>query len=135
MERAAALRVPLSLENNSKAPGHLIADIRKTLGDFSCRWLGTNIDFANYMGTGQDPLAAIRELVRWINYIHAKDARKSEEAWVSASLGNGSLPLRQIITALDAVGRSVPFCFEFPGEGDPEGAIRKSLEFLARLEG
>jgi len=28
----------------------------------------------------------------------------------------------------------VPLCFEFPGEGDPEGAIRKSLEFVGKLD-
>jgi hypothetical protein len=45
------------------------------------------------------------------------------------------LPLKEIIGALDATGKRFPFCFEFPGEGDPERGIRRSLEFLARLEG
>jgi sugar phosphate isomerase/epimerase len=135
VERAAALRVPLSLENNSKAPGHLLPDIQKTVETFSCRWLGTNIDFANYVGTEQEPIAATRCLARWINYVHAKDARKASGGWQSTYLGNGTLALKEIIAALDATGKAVPFCFEFPGEGDPEGAIRKSLEFMAKLDG
>ena len=133
VNRAAALRTPLSLENSAKAPGHLLPDIQATLETFACRWLGTNLDFANYVGTGQDPIAAIRELGRWINYIHAKDAKQTGGGWRSTFLGNGSLPLREIVAALDATGKTVPLCFEFPGEGDPEGAIRKSLEFMRML--
>ncbi len=135
VERAAALRVRLTLENNSAEPGHLLSDVKATLDTFSCRFLGTNIDFANYVATGQDPLEAIRGLARWINYVHAKDARKTATGWQSTYLGNGSLPLREIIGALDATGKTVPFCLEFPGGDDPEGSIRKSLEFLKTLDG
>jgi sugar phosphate isomerase/epimerase len=135
VERAAALRVHLTLENNSKAPDHLLADVKDTLRTFSCRFFGTNIDFANYVTTGQDPIAAIRDMARWINFIHAKDLRKTGVGWQSTYLGNGTLPLKEIIAALDSAGRAIPFCFEFPGEGDPEAGIRKSLEFLAKLDG
>ena len=135
VERAAALRVHLTLENNSTEPGHLLSDVKETLDTFSCRFFGTNIDFANYVATGQDPLEAIRGLARWINYVHAKDARKTAAGWQSTYLGDGSLPLREIIGALDSTGNAVPFCFEFPGGDDPEGSIRKSLEFLATLDG
>jgi sugar phosphate isomerase/epimerase len=133
VERAAARRVPLSLENNSTAPGHLLADIRETLESFGCRWLGTNIDFVNYVATDQDPIAAIRSLARWINYIHAKDARKTGNEWESTYLGGGSLPLKEIVGALDRAGEAAPLCFEFPGGENPEEAIRKSLEFVAAL--
>ena len=135
VERAAALRIHLTLENNSKAPDHRLADIRDTLDTFSCRFLGTNVDFANYAATGQDPVEAIRALARWTNFVHAKDARKTAEGWQSTYLGDGTLPLKDVIAALDATGNRPPFCFEFPGGGDPEGAIRKSLEFLATLAG
>lgn len=135
VERAAALRVHLTLENNSREPGQLLSDVQETLGTFSCRFFGATIDFANYVTTGQDPMEAIRGLARWINYIHAKDARKTAAGWQSTYLGNGTLPLKEIIGALDSTGKAVPFCFEFPGGDDPEGSIRKSLDFLAKLEG
>lgn len=133
VERAAALRLHLTLENNSREPGHLLSDIKEALATFACRFLGTNIDFANYAATGQDPLEAIRGLARWINYVHAKDARKTALGWQATYLGDGSLPLKEIMGALDATGKSVPFCFEFPGGDDPEGSIRKSLRFLTAL--
>jgi sugar phosphate isomerase/epimerase len=132
-ERAAGLRVALSIENNSQAPGHAIGELEAALAAFSCRWVGTNIDYANYVTTDQDPLAAIRALGRWINYVHAKDAVRTADGWRATFLGHGGLPLKEILAALDATGKSVPFCFEFPGGEDPEGAIRQSLEFLAGL--
>jgi sugar phosphate isomerase/epimerase len=135
VERAAALRVPLTLENNAKAPDHLVSDVKQALDTFSCRFVGTNIDFANYVTTDQDPIEAIHRLARWINYAHAKDVRKTAEGWQATYLGNGTLPLKEIIAALDATGKRPPFCFEFPGGSDPEGSIRKSLEFLGKLEG
>jgi hypothetical protein len=121
-----------ALENTPKGPDHLLPDVRETLNTFSCRFFGANIDFANYAVTGQDPIAAIRGLARWINYVHAKDARKIAEGWQFTYLGNGTLPLKDILGALDATGKRFPLCFEFPGEGDPEGCIRNSLEFLGR---
>jgi len=133
IEHARRLHVPLSLENNSRPPGDRLEDIRDALAHFASPLLGTNLDFVNYVATGQDPLAAIRTLAPWINYVHAKDARRTPEGWRATYLGNGELPLREILAALDATGKVVPFCFEFPGEGDPEAAIRKSIAWLATV--
>ena len=135
IERASKRRIRMSLENNSKAPGHTVAEIKGAVEEFNCRFLVVNIDFANFVTTGQDAVTAIQALAPRINYTHAKDAKKTPDGWKATYLGNGGLPLQDIIAALDATGRRVPFCFEFPGEGDPEGAIRKSLEFMARLGG
>jgi sugar phosphate isomerase/epimerase len=130
VEHAAHLGVKLALENNSRAPGEKLGDIRATLEEFDSPTLGTNMDFANYATTGQDPVQAIKTLGAWIVYVHAKDAKKTDAGWTSTYLGGGTLPIRDILKALDAVGRSFHFCFEFPGEGDPETAIVKSKAFL-----
>ena len=133
IEQAGNRQVHLSLENNAGQPGEKLSEIQGALQEFDSRVLGTNIDFANYVTTGQDPIQAIEALAPWINYTHAKDARRTAEGWQATYLGNGTLALREIVAALDATGKRFPFCFEFPGEADPEGAIRKSLEFMARL--
>lgn len=133
IERAGGRRVGLALENNSRPPGEQAADLLATLEEFDCRYLATTMDFANYVVTGQDPIAAIRKLGRWIGFVHLKDAHQAPTGWQSTYLGNGSLPLAEILAALVATGTRAPFCFEFPGEGDPEGGIQKSLELLGRL--
>lgn len=131
IEHARRMEVPLSLENNARPPDDRLEDIRAALAHFDSPHLGTNVDFANYVATGQDPIAAIRALAPWINYVHLKDARRAPDGWRSTYLGNGELPLRNILAALDATGRRVPWCLEFPGEDDPEHAIRASLAWLA----
>jgi sugar phosphate isomerase/epimerase len=130
VERAGGRRIGLAMENYSRTPGEQAADLAATLEEFDCRFLGTTLDFANYVTTGQDPVAAIRRLARWITFVHLKDARQTPTGWQSTYLGNGRLPLAEILAALTATGTRAPFCFEFPGEGDPEDAIRKSLDFL-----
>ena len=131
LERAAKAGVLLALENNSAPPGERLIDIKATLEEFGSAALGTNIDFANYATTNQDPIEAIRTLAPFIIYVHAKDAKKTEEGWKTTYLGGGTLPLRQILAALDATGRRFLLCLEFPGSGDPEGGLVKSKEFLA----
>jgi sugar phosphate isomerase/epimerase len=131
VERAGGRRIVLSLENNSKTPGEKMESLCSALEGFDCRYVGTTLDFANYAVTGQSPLKAIQVLSRWINYVHIKDATETAQGWVSTFPGNGSLPVAEILAALDGIGRRLPFCLECPGEGDPEGTIRKSLAFLS----
>jgi sugar phosphate isomerase/epimerase len=126
--------VRLSLENSAAPPDHRLEDVRWALQHFDTPSLGTNVDFANYAVTDQDPIAAIRALAPWLNYVHAKDARRTPDGWRTTYLGNGELRLREILRALDATGKPAPFCLEFPGEGDPEGAIQKSLSWLAAAD-
>ena len=131
IESASRSGVKLALENNATAPGEQLSDIKATLEEFNSPVLGTNIDFANYATSGQDPLNAIQALAPWIIYVHAKDAEKTDKGWKTTYLGGGTLPLKEILSALDKTGRSFLFCFEFPGAGDPEGGLVKSRAYLA----
>jgi sugar phosphate isomerase/epimerase len=131
--QAAQRGIRIAVENNSRAPGEKISAIRAALMDIRSSALGTNLDFANYATTGQDPLIAIRALGPRIIYVHAKDARRTERGLQSTFLGGGTLPLREIFAALAKTGREFQLCFEFPGGMDPEEDIEKSKGFLATL--
>jgi sugar phosphate isomerase/epimerase len=133
IEHAAHCGIRLALENNARPPGEQLSEIQEALQALSAPALGTNIDFANYVTCNQDPIAAIKALGPWIIYAHAKDTMRAGTGWKSASLGDGSLPLRDIFAALDATGANFLLCFEFPGEGDPDGAIARSKACLQRL--
>jgi sugar phosphate isomerase/epimerase len=133
IEHATRCGIRLALENNARPPGEQLSEIREALEAFNAPALGTNIDFANYVTCNQDPIAAIKALSRWIIYVHAKDALRTAAGWKSVSLGAGSLPLKDIFAALDATGSRFPLCFEFPGEGDPDGAISQSKAWLQQV--
>ena len=123
----------LALENGNA--GKRLADVRETLAQLASPVMGTNVDISNYAIDGQDPVAAIRALAPWIIYAHLKDVKQTPEGGKATYLGNGSLPLGDILAAFDATGRDFPFCFEFGGEGDPEMALTRSLAYMRRLMG
>ncbi len=134
VDLAAGYGIQLALENHIGHLGNQLADVLETLEWFAPSVMGTNVDIANYACNGQDPVEAIKVLAPRIVYCHLKDAKETPAGLKQTYLGNGSLPLRAIMAALDATGRSFPFTFEFGGEGDPEGALAKSIAHLAEIE-
>lgn len=132
---AATYGVPLALENHIGHLGHRLEDVVEVLQRFDSPFLGANVDLANFVCNGQDPLEAIAALSPRIIYCHLKDVRQSSEGPQQTYLGNGSMPLPEILAAMVAVGGDFPMAFEFGGEGDPEGNLRRSMEYLARLAG
>lgn len=133
VERAGSHGMRLALENFSGLPGSRPEEIKEVLERLDSPVMGVNLDFANYVGNGHDPIEAIRELAPSILYSHLKDVRPTAEGKINCYLGSGILPLPDILAALEATGRDFPFCFEFQGEGDPEGGIAKSMAYLANL--
>ncbi len=133
VDRARDLGLRLALENFSGLPGSRPEELQEVLELLDSPVMGVNVDFANYVGNGVDPVAATRRLAPWIVYAHLKDHRQTPQGKVNSYLGGGTLPLREILAALEATGRDFPFCFEFQGEGDPEGGIAKSMACMAGL--
>lgn len=133
LERAAGYGTRLALENFIGPGGTHMNEVKETLERLGSPAIGANIDTSNYVINEQDPIEAVRLLAPWIVYTHLKDARHTPEGLKATYLGNGIIPIDQVISALDATGRDFPLCFEFGGEGDPEGAIAKSLRYLDRL--
>jgi sugar phosphate isomerase/epimerase len=52
------------------------------------------------------------------------------DPWTSQPLGAGELHLPRIMAALEALPQRLIYCFEFRGEGDPDGRIERSLAYL-----
>lgn len=133
IDRAGSYGMKLALENYRAAPGNRLLDVQETLQRHNSPHMGANLDTSNYTLNDQDIVEAIHSLAPWIMYCHLKDARQTPAGLKETYMGNGFLPIPEIIAALDATGRDFPLCFEFRGEGDTEGSILKSLEYLARL--
>jgi sugar phosphate isomerase/epimerase len=132
--RAADLGLTLALENYARTPGNRLDQVLGAIELFHSPVLGTNVDVANYVQNGQEPIPAIQALSQYVRYVHLKDVKYSPEGKVATYLGAGTLPYRDILAALDATGQDFPLCFEFGGEGDPEGVLAKSLAYLKSLE-
>ena len=133
LDRAGELGLTVAMENYARTPGNRLADVLGAIEAFASPVLGTNVDVANYVQNGQEPIAAINALGSHVRYVHLKDVKQTPEGQVATWLGNGSLPYRAILAALDATGQDFPLCFEFGGEGDPESVIAKSLTYVRRL--
>lgn len=138
LDRARDLGVLVVLENYARTPGNRLADVLGALvalggSGAGANVLGTNVDIANYVQNDQEPISAIRALAPWVRYVHLKDVRTSAEGKTATYLGAGSLPYGEILAELERTGQSFPLCFEFGGGGDPERALRQSIDYLARL--
>lgn len=134
VERAADYGMTLALENFVGPVGTRMEEVKETIESFNSPALRVNLDTSNYAINNQDPLRAIDLLRDWIVYCHLKDARHAPERLIETYLGNGFLPIVDVVKRLDAIDRHITICLEIPGEGDPEGVIAKSLEFLARID-
>lgn len=128
---AAAQGVGIALENFSGMPGGRVAEIARVLDRIQSPALGTNIDIGNYAGHGEDVPSAIRLVGGRAVSVHLKDQDGMPEHRPTA-LGAGTLPLRDILAALDGLPQRLLYCFEFDGGGDPDGRIARSLAYLGR---
>ena len=131
--RAASYGMRLALENFVGAQGNHMNEIKETIERLALPAIGANIDTSNYVINHQNPVDAIHLLAPWILYAHLKDARETADGLKSTYLGNGIMPIGEIVAALDSTGRDFPLTFEFGGEGDPEGVIAKSMAYLKAL--
>lgn len=133
VEYAASLGVTIALENYARTPGGTLAEIQRVLERIPSPALATNIDIGNYAGHGQDILEAIEAVGERAVYAHLKDIGSPDRDLTY--LGGGTLPMAEIITALDRLPQRILYCFEFRGGGDPEGRIKKSLAYLKTRQG
>ena len=126
IDRAGTKGIRIALENYSGEPGGTLAEIQTVLDHFPVPTLKTNIDTGNYAGWKQDLLEAIDAIGDRVAYVHIKDP---SEGGTSVP-GEGDLPMVEIFAALDALPQRIIYCFEFPGDDDPDDRIRRGLAFM-----
>jgi sugar phosphate isomerase/epimerase len=129
IDYAADQGVVIALENYARTPGGKLAEIKRVLDRLPSPNLGTNIDIANYAGHGEDNLIAIQTVGDRAIYAHLKDMSATVPGDLTY-LGGGTLPIDDIIAALNSLPQRLLYCFEFRGGGDPEGRIKQSLAYL-----
>jgi sugar phosphate isomerase/epimerase len=129
----AAANVHLLLETGQETASEML----QFLNDLRCQNVACNFDPANMLmyGVG-DPVDSVAVLGRHIQHVHLKDAISSDQPgtrWgTEVELGNGRVPILQVLDALDDVGYTGPLVIEC--EFDPTLArLRDALRFLQCL--
>ena len=138
-ESAAALGVATSVEdhgfcfNGSERVQRLAAAVDRP--SFS-----TLLDVGNFLCVDEDPLEAVRRSLPTASVVHLKDfhvrERSPGEGWLTTLggagirgtvVGDGDLPLREILAEIRTSGFDGPMSIEFEGPEDDGAAVEKSL--------
>ncbi|NLM79395.1 MAG: sugar phosphate isomerase/epimerase [Ruminococcaceae bacterium] len=90
LDIAASEAISLLHENERDIYGDIQARCYDLHQAFGQRLRGI-LDPANYLLVGTDPLAAMKQLEPWIDYLHIKDVRLSDRRIVPAGAGDGQI--------------------------------------------
>lgn len=124
---AEAKGVVLALENFGGAPGRYVEEIARILERLPK--VATNIDIGNYALNEPSVIDAIARVGARAVSTHLKDQTAQPNS-ITTYLGQGDIPLREVMAALDALPQPLIHCFEFDHCGDRDKAIRESIAFL-----
>ena len=114
--------------------------------------VAVNLDPANLvMVTGDDPAKAVYNLQKYIVHTHAKDGKQlfykdpeivyglkkdplvTDSSFLEVPLGEGQVPWKEYLAALEDIGYKGFLTIEREVGDDPEADIRKAVEFLKDL--
>ena len=124
--------------------------LKRFLDSLHSTGVAVNLDPANLvMVTGDDPVQAVYNLKDYIVHTHAKDGVKlldrdpeivygivhkdalvTDPAFEEVPLGEGGVPFKQYLAALEDIGFGGFLTIEREVGDDPTGDIRKAVEFL-----
>jgi sugar phosphate isomerase/epimerase len=89
---------------------------------------------------GEDPEFTVKRLGKWIRHTHLKDSVQNGEDRKYVLTGRGTVPVKRQIEALEAIGYSGYFCFEWekvwhPDLDDPDIAFADYAQVVSSYLG
>jgi len=132
VEYAESNGVILVLENHGRLFGK-IYQIRELLEEISSPYLKLNFDIGNWMIVGDNPVKAAEELYDSIGHVHVKDWRIVGGGYRGTTIGEGIVPLKEVLQVLKDRKYDKYLCIEYEGEEDPRLGIRKSFNNLKNI--
>ncbi|GAB2670265.1 sugar phosphate isomerase/epimerase family protein [Paenibacillus thermoaerophilus] len=97
--------------------------------------LRSTFDTGNFLLVDEDPLRALDMLLPYIGHVHVKDFRETVggryqslggKTYEGADLGQGAVPLVEIVKRLERAGYKGELVLEYEGTGDEAEGIRAS---------
>lgn len=132
---AEELGITVALETHDAfASAVLVADLLRRVESPS---FGAVWDVHHPYRVGESPEDVVRALGSHIRLVHVKDARRRGDDWQLVPLGEGEVPVRESLAALDATGYDGWLTVEWekrwhPELAEPEDALPRELETLMR---
>ena len=130
--------VVLGIENHGGLPG-TAAEVRQVLDAVNSPALRLILDVGNFVGVGDDPVAATRSLAQYVAHVHLKDLgpapTEENTRRENVPLGDGTIDLAQIFRILNDNGYAGYLSIEYEGRADPIEAVRRSAAHVRKLLG
>jgi sugar phosphate isomerase/epimerase len=136
--------VVLTIENHGGFPG-TAEEVIACIEGVGSPFFASLLDTANFLGAGQDPLEAARELAPYVRHVHVKDmlkfpagsdrghkAARGDYNLESCTVGKGIVPNRDIFRVLREAGYRGYVSLEAEGPADEDEA-RSVLAGLAYI--
>jgi len=135
-EYAEAKGVTMVLENHGRFAGKS-NQVKEIISAVGSNALKANTDTGNFLLVGENPLDAVKNLEEHIGFVHFKDFKKAVDeigymaddgSWFEGTaIGDGDVPLSDIVSFLRSAGYGGYLSIEFEGSGDPVEGTLKSI--------
>lgn len=140
-EVAEKAGVTLAVENHGLLAGRS-TQIVEILDRVGSPWVQANADLGNFLLVDEDPREAVGRLLPRIAHVHVKDMQPvNDGGWTSlgghhyrgAQVGEGIVPIRDLLALLDQAGYTGYLSLEFEGDGDEAAGVDGSVAALWEL--
>lgn len=137
--------VTLVLENHGLFAGKG-DQVRGIIDEVGSEYLKANTDLGNFLLVNDDPLNAVKALNKRVGFVHFKDFKSVSndqpgydgmdgKRYQGTVLGEGQVPMKEIVEYLSGIGYDGFLSIEFEGTGDPVTGTVKSIEYAKSIMG
>lgn len=131
---AHEMGVSIAIEPGSKCVVNGPPTLIRLLEQVESPALGINFDPANVYKAGYDPISGVKELRHYLLHCHAKDAKRLPQGgYMETPLGQGDVPLREFVEALEEIGFHGFLVVEREVGEDPLKDIREAKVYLEKI--
>jgi sugar phosphate isomerase/epimerase len=111
------------------------ATLRRFIDTLSCPGIRANLDPANLLARGYDPIQAVRDLNEMIAHTHARDTLRETggELGREVAPGDGDIDWAEHLGALEEVGYRSWLTIKLAQAQDPVREVSRAIEFLQRF--
>lgn len=89
-------KVVLALENHYGITG-TAEEMLRVIEEIDEEFLGINLDPANFVFSGEDPVEATKKLMKYVKHMHLKDCRKDKGKYEYCEIGAGEIDWLKIL--------------------------------------